>query len=134
MKISLLLQELQQDYELKEPFEEVAPGIWQVPVDEDIIVTLSQTPSSMGLGIILSCSFSDMPIGREEELFRQMLLANLNGQGTKGSTLSLSDDGRRLILSKVIDYDVNFKDFRDMLDDFISVVDFWREEVATRGK
>lgn len=130
----MLLQELQKDYELKEPFAEVAPGVWQVPVDENITVMLHSTPAGMGQGVILSCSFGEMPIGEEEELYRQMLLANLNGQGTKGGTLSLSDDGRRLILSRVIDYDINFKDFRDMLDDFISVVDFWQEEVATRGK
>ena len=134
MKLSILLKELQKDFELKEPFAEAAPGIWQVPVDEDVTITLSETTSGMSPGVILSTSFIEMPIGDEEELYRQMLLANLNGQGTKGATLALSEDGRRLILSRVIDYDVNFKDFRDMLDDFISVVDFWREEVSTRGK
>lgn len=68
------------------------------------------------------------PRGKEEELYTQMLLANLFGQGTYGAVISLDDDARHIELSRTIDYDVNFKDFKDILEDFINAVDFWREE------
>lgn len=129
MKLPDLIKELQKDFELKEPFAENPPGVFDVPVDEDVMVTVREVPG----GMVLSASFVDMPLGKEEELYLNLLYANLMGQGTRGAILALSEDGRRLILSRVIDYDVNFKEFRDIFEDFISTVDYWRDEVLTLG-
>ena len=73
-------------------------------------------------------SVAAVPKGQQELLFTQALLANLCGQGTKGSLLGLNESGTVLTLSHTIDYDINYKEFRDLVEDFISTIDFWREE------
>lgn len=124
MRLQALLQELQKDYELKEPFEEEIPGVSLIPLDEGLNIRVS---NPMG-HILLECTILDAPIGKEEELYLNLLLANLFGQGTRGALLSLSEDARKLTLSRSIEYDINFRDFQDVLEDFINSIDFWREE------
>lgn len=125
MKLSALLKDLQKDFEIKEPFAEMGPEVFMIPVDEGVRVELAQT----GQGITLSATVIDMPLGKEDELYAHLLSANLFGQGTRGALLALSDDARRLTLSREIDYDVNFKEFKDIFEDFILAIDFWRDEV-----
>ena len=124
MKLQALLAQLQKDYELKAPFNQEEPGIWSIPIDEGVFVRASEP----GGRLYLETTFLDAPIGKEEELYLNLLFANLFGQGTRGAVLSLSDDSRKLTLSRAIEYDVNYKEFQDILEDFINSIDFWREE------
>lgn len=56
------------------------------------------------------------------------MLGNLFGQGTHKAVLGLTEDGNMLTLFKVVEYNIDYKQFRDALEDFINSVDFWREE------
>ena len=47
MKLEKLLQEMKKEYELKEPIPQVSPGVWQIPVEEGIYVTLTQLPLTL---------------------------------------------------------------------------------------
>lgn len=127
MKLEKLLQEMQKEYELKEPIPQVSPGVWQIPVEEGIYVTLTQLPQ----GMHLFSSFMDAPIGEEEKLYEHMLYANLFGQGTQGAVLGLNEEGRKLTLSHLIDYDIDYKAFQDLFEDFVNSIDFWLEEALT---
>ena len=48
--------------------------------------------------------------------------AILFGQGTKGAVLGLSEDGSQLTLTQDIDYNAEYKEFRDTLEDFASIL------------
>lgn len=124
MKIETFLKQLAQEWELQNGFLSEAPGIWKIPLDEGETITVTDLGSSFRM----DCRVIDAPRGKEEDLYTQMLLANLFGQGTYGSVISLDDEARHIELSRTIDYDINFKDFKDILEDFINAVDFWREE------
>ena len=57
-----------------------------------------------------------------------MLHGNLFGIGTRGAVLGASIDGNLLTLSKEVEYTPDYKEFKDLVEDFINMVDYWREE------
>lgn len=119
------MRDLQHEWELENPLPEPMPGVYNIPLEEGVVITASSLSNG---GIKLSAQVVDIP-PKEEEFFEQALLGNLFGQGTNGAVLGLTEDGKRLTLSRTIDYDVNYKEFRDLLEDFINSVDFWKSEV-----
>lgn len=127
--LSAFMQEFTKELELDKPLPQDVPGVFVIPLD----VGLSITISSMPQGIFFYSVVAPIPKDKEEAFFTEALLGNLFGQGTKGATLGLSEDGRMLTLSRAIDYDVNYKEFKELLEDFINSVDFWREEALQEG-
>lgn len=120
-----LMQQFSQDLELDQPMHTEMHGVYTVALEEDLVVNISE----MGQGIHFTCTLGPTPKGNEEAFFTQTLLANLFGQGTKGAVLALNDEGSELKLTRDIDYRLEYREFRDMLEDFINAVDFWREEM-----
>ena len=124
MKIESFVKQLASDYELKEAFESEAPNTWRIPVDEGETIILRD----LGSAFKVECKVIDTPRGKEEGLYERMLLANLFGQGTWGSVISLDEEGKHIILSRTVDHEINYKDFKLIVEDFINAVDFWKEE------
>lgn len=120
------MKQLARDFELTAPFASEVPGVYSIPLDEGLSISVTNSPQG---GYYVSCPFADIPTSREEEFFNNMLLANLFGQGTNGSVLGITNDGSKLVVSHEIDHELNYVDFRNVLEDFINSVDFWREEV-----
>ena len=100
------------------------PGIYSLPLEDGLFINMTDIPE----GFILKCNVAPYPKVKEELFVTQAMLANLFGQGTKGAILGLNSDGTILTLTMIIDYPVDYKDFRNSLEDFINVMDFWREE------
>lgn len=100
------------------------PGIYSLPLEEGISINMTDIPN----GYILKSNIAPFPKTKEEIFVVQAMLGNLFGQGTKGSVLGLNSDGTMLTLTLVVDYPVEYKDFKESLEDFINTVDFWREE------
>lgn len=124
MNLSAFMQEFMKDLELDEPLPQEVPGVYSLPLEEGLTVVIASMPH----GFSISAALAPAPKDKEEAFFTSALLGNLFGQGTRGAVLGLSEDGRMLTLSRVIDYDINYKEFKDLIEDFINSVDFWREE------
>ena len=118
------MKQFSKDLELEKPLTSEIPGTYTIGLEEDFSVTITEIPNGLTFSSIL-CS---CPKGREEEFLTHAMLGNLFGQGTKGAVLGLDDEGNQLILTRVVEYNVDYKEFRDIIEDFINSVDFWREE------
>ena len=70
----------------------------------------------------------DIPANRED-FFIYLMKANFLGQGTGGSIISIDPDEKFFYLSLCITYDINYKIFRDKLEDFTNYLDYWRSEL-----
>lgn len=125
-----LMEQLVKDLELGTPLTTEVPGVYSFPLDLGLSVIISEIPR----GFSLKCSICPLPQTNDEQILTQAMLANLFGQGTRGSILGLSSEGSILTLTQVIDYTVDYKEFRDILEDFINSVDFWREETLAQSK
>jgi len=65
----------------------------------------------------------------QEDFFIYLMKANFLGQGTGGGVLSIDPEEKYIYLSLCLSYEVNYKTFRDKLEDFINYLDFWRKKL-----
>ncbi|MDR2539456.1 MAG: type III secretion system chaperone [Chlamydiales bacterium] len=92
---------------------------------ELIITFLELDPGCTFFATIGTC-----PLNKQEEVFIYLMKANLLGQGTGGSVIGLSRDEKFLTLRLVLPYDMNYKVFKDALEDFTNYLDFWKNELS----
>ncbi|MCE5316765.1 MAG: type III secretion system chaperone [Parachlamydia sp.] len=123
--IEPFIKQLSQEMELEGSLATQVAGVFALPLEENMSVTITDRPP----GFSLLCSFSPVPGKNEEAYLTRVMLGNLFGQGTKGAVLGINAEGNMLTLSQTIEYNINYKDFRDVVEDFVNSVDFWREEV-----
>lgn len=124
--LDTFIKELSQELELTEPLVADVPGVYALPLDEGLSIMISANSNNRGMQ--LACTLGPAPMNKEEDFFTQAMLGNLFGQGTKNGVLGLSEDGKMMTLSRTIYYDIDYRQFREIVEDFINSVDFWREE------
>jgi hypothetical protein len=124
MMLENYIAQLVKELELEGPLPNQVPGIYTFPLEENLNVLISNHPP----GFALSCNIAPLPGRPTEEFLTRLMLGNLFGQGTKGAVLGINEDGSLLTLTQTIDYNVEYKEFRDILEDFTNSVDLWSEE------
>lgn len=116
---------LAQELELEEnALNAGVPGSYVIPLEEGLSVSITDIPQ----GFIIKSSVAAFPTNKQEAFATDAMLANLFGQGTCGSVLGLLPEGNTLTLTRVVDYPIDYKEFKGIIEDFINMVDFWREE------
>lgn len=123
------MNQFMKEIELEGSLATEVPGVYAIPVDDAHSIFISSIPR----GIALSCEVCSCPKGGEETLYTQLLLANLFGKGTDGCILGLDADGERLTLRREIDYNIDYKEFSEIVEDFLNSVDFWHQEAQAYG-
>jgi hypothetical protein len=119
-----LLPRFLQELKVERNLSSGVPGAYILPLG-DVHINMTEIPPS---GFIMKCSLAPYPKVNEGDFSSNAMLANLFGQGTRGAILGLTPEGNTLTLTRIIDYQVDYKEFKEILEDFISAVDFWRDE------
>jgi len=130
MQLEKYVRELEKEMGVQDSFTTTTPGTFAIPLEEGIDVKLSILPE----GFLLFCEVSEVPSERLEAFYTEAMLANLLGQGTKGAVLGLNLAGNLLTLTLAVEYNVDYKDFKELVEDFLNTVDFWRDEVLRHNK
>jgi hypothetical protein len=120
------MKDIAKELELENPLTSEVPGVYVFPLDEEIKIYISTIPQ----GIYLESTFP-YSSPHQEELFTRLLMANLFGEGTNGAALGLAEDGKVVKLTQLIAGTTSYKSFKEALEDFVNIVDFWHEEVLT---
>ena len=94
-----------------------------IPLDEGIEVEAVELEKSH----LLKAVVAEWPAENGEAFFLKAMEANLFGMGTRGAVIGMNEEGKVLTLSMELDYNSSFKDFKEKLEDFVSVLDFWRK-------
>jgi hypothetical protein len=123
--IEKYIEQLKKELEIEESLATQVPGIYALPIEEGVTITIGETPQC----ITYFCPLGPAPQKKEEEVFAKLMLGNLFGQGTRGATLGLNNDANLVILSQEINYNADYKEFKEVLEDFINSVDYWRSEL-----
>lgn len=127
--LETFMRQFVEELELDESIAEASAGAYTIPLEEDVKVLISALPQ----GFSLTCNVMSCPTANKELFLTKVLHGNLFGQGTHHAVLGLNDSGNLLTLSRVIDYNVEYKDFRESLEDFINTIDFWRQESSVEN-
>lgn len=108
----------------EEPIREEAPGIFSLPIEEDVSIKIEALPT----GFSLFCDTGNCPQENVELFLTEIMNANLFGQVTRNCVLGLNSDGNRLTVCRSIDYNIDYKEFSELLQDFYNTALFWREQ------
>lgn len=124
INLAQFCKQLSLDLGLQEPLPEESPGVFNLTVEEDIVIKIS----AAGEGVSFYAVLCECPKENVELFLTDIMDANLYGYVTRNTVLGLSEDGNQLTLSHNIDYNIDYKTFNELLQDFYNVALFWREQ------
>ena len=119
-----LIGKLGQELAIEEMITSPEENHYRLPLDEDIEIEAVELEKSY----LIKGVIGDRPQQNAEAFLLKVMEANLFGIGTRGAVIGLHEDGKLLTLSLEVDYNSSYKDFKEKLEDFVSVMDFWRKE------
>jgi len=122
--LKTLIDQLGSELSMEDLITSTEDHHYHLPFDSDIEVEAIELEKGyLFKGIIGEC-----PQKNAEAFLLKTMEANLFGLGTRGAAIGLDETGKILTLSLELDYNSSFKDFKEKLEDFISVIEFWRTE------
>lgn len=124
-----LVLQLSEELEMELPKKEEG-NIFPFPLNPETTVKIQQ----LDPGISFWARIGPCPTVKREELFILLMKGNFLGQGTGGATIALDENENFLTLSSTLPYDMNYKTFKDALEDFANYLDYWREELVRHNK
>lgn len=119
-----LMDQLGKDLAIDAEIKKSENHHYHVPFENGIEVEVAELKQ----GCLLKGVIGDRPLQNGEAFLLKAMEANLFGIGTRGAVMGLKENGNKLTLSLEVDYNISYKEFKDKLEDFISVLDFWRQE------
>lgn len=121
------IRQLSKELEFDEPLEPSSPGVYDYALEEDLSIIIS---SIQPQGFSLTSVLGPYPKDKEEEFLTLMMTGNLFNKETLGATLGLDPSGTQMTLSRVIEARVDYKEFKEILEDFFHVLSCWREQAG----
>lgn len=128
--LDTFIQELAREMEVGNTLPIDSEGVFALPLEEDVKILITAIPE----GFSLTCTFVATPTSKKEFYLTRCLLANLFGQGTHHAVIGMTEDGKLMSLNRTINYTVDYKEFRAIIEQFINTVDFWRAEAIQQSR
>ena len=120
--LEVLIRELNLDLTVKPNKEKIFP----LRLTKEIEVGLRDLEP----GVSMQAKICPCPVKRREDLFIYLMRANFLGQGTGGSRIGLDPDEKFLTLSLGLPYEMNYRSFKENMEDFVNYLVLLREEVT----
>jgi Tir chaperone protein (CesT) family len=118
------IKQLGQELDITDLITQTEPLHYVIPLNNYQIRAIPSNQSYLLKGEIGNC-----PEQNTESFLLKLMEANLFGRGTRGSIIGLNESGKLLTLTYQLDYNRSYKEFKEKLEDFISVLDFWKQEI-----
>lgn len=125
--LDTFMRQLSKELELDSPLEASVPGVYEYLVEEDLPVIISAIQPQ---GFSLSTIVGPYPKDKEDEFLTLMMAGNLFGLNTLGASLGLTADGNLMTLSRIISARIDYREFKEILEDFFHVLYCWREQAG----
>ncbi|NGX38525.1 MAG: hypothetical protein K1000chlam2_01699 [Chlamydiae bacterium] len=124
------LKTLCEDLNIDPDLEKTEAGSYLLPLTKSIQLEVK----ALDPGVFFFSPISPCPEIKRELLFIQLMKANLFHQGTLGATIGLDGDENLLTLSSALPYDMNDRAFKESLEDFANIIEYWRVEIDRHVK
>ena len=122
--VNSYIEQLVIDIDIDEEFKTDNEHEYKLQLDKNIFVTITD----LRPGFIFKSPIAEISTSNCEDLVTKLMTANLFYQGTEFASIGLDSKGRQLSLSKVISLNMEYDEFKDCLENFVNVVDFWQRE------
>jgi hypothetical protein len=123
------LKELERELDVEISGKPNEPGAYTFVVDPELEVEFKDLDE----GIFLLSQISEVPRNNKEDLFVSLSEANLLGVGTKGSVFGLTKDLKYIVINHLIEQDVSYQEFHDILEDFVNIAKIYQDEIKSKS-
>ena len=124
-----LIEQFKKDYATEGEITHSEAGVYKLPFEGGIVMQAIELEK----GALLKGDIGPKPEQNTESFLLKVMESNLFGTGTRGGVIGLQEDGKHLTLALELEDRCPYKTFKEKVEDFISVLDFWRNE-ALRHK
>lgn len=125
MATAEFLHKLAKELKLQNPLGTKDPKIFCFQLDPKTKIYLQELEE----GSYLICPLLPLPPQAHEELFTHLMVANLLGHMTFGSALGLSENSKEVLLCRLIDYSIDYQEFKSIFEDFANMCKYWQDKV-----
>ncbi len=80
-------------------------------------------------GISMSSTIGPCPQKNKEDFYLFLMRANFLGQGTGKTVIGMDLEEKNLTLSSYIPYDLDFKKFKESVENLLNFAAYWAEEL-----
>lgn len=123
--LDTFMRRFSKEIEADPPMEPSLPGVYEYLLEQDLAIIIKVNQPQ---GILFSSILGPYPKNKEEAFFTDMMAGNLFGKETFGATLGLDADGQRMVLSRLVESRIDYREFKEILEDFYHIVVFWRRK------
>ena len=81
-------------------------------------------------GFYFHCNLAKCLEKKREAFFTHIMRANLLGQATGKARIGLDKEEKFLTLSYNIDYEITYIEFKELIEDFVNYINYWRDEIT----
>lgn len=125
--LDTFMRRFSKDIEADPPMEPSLPGVYEYLLEQDLAIIIKTNKPE---GIAFSSIIGPYPKNREDEFLAEMMTGNLFGKETFGATLGLDADGQKIVLSRVVESRIDYREFKEIFEDFYHIVIFWRKKAG----
>ncbi|MFZ0564611.1 MAG: type III secretion system chaperone [Chlamydiales bacterium] len=119
------IEQLSAEFKLEQTLAPNEDGSYSLPLEPNLNISLSESPES---GIRLYAVVCQLPQKNIENFLLQAMSANLFGLETGSSSLGLDKEAKNLVLVNFIPEQLDYREFYEVLEDFVNYADAWSEE------
>jgi hypothetical protein len=128
-KMEKLLKKLTSDLNITLPKKEKDKS-YLLDINEDAQVKVWKIDSN----IFLKADIILCPMKKREEIFTKLMQANLLGKSTGGAVIGIDEEEKYLTLSLTLPYEINDREFKERLEDFVNFLIYWKDEIIEMKK
>ncbi len=121
-----LINQLGRDLEMGEIIRKTDEKHYHLPFSDHIEVEAFEKERSL----LFKAIIGKRPEKNTDSFFLKVMEANLFGAGTRGASIGLTKDEKLLTLTLELEYNRSYPVFKEKLEDFVTVLDFWRKEIS----
>lgn len=129
MELEAFVNQLREELEMEamSPNDRLSdfPKAFRLELDNHLDISLKEKNP----GIWMKAPLRAPPDEKLEELYTHLMEANLFGQGTRGSSIGLDASGEMLELQMELKYELNYRSFRDAVEDFANLIEYWQTHI-----
>lgn len=122
------LRQLEAQLEISAKTSPQTPNIFTLSIDPELDVEFHK----MEEGILIFSRLCSAPQANREDIFIHLSEMNLMGQGALGSIFGMTEDGKYIIMTHYIDYEVSYQQFYEILEDFVNLAKITQEEIKSK--
>lgn len=125
------IRQFSKDIRAETPLEASPPGVYEYLIADDLAILITEVQP---YGFRLSSVLGPYPKEKEETFLLSMMEGNLFGKETLGATLGLDREARQITLSRIIERRIDYREFKETMEDFYHIVNFWRDQAEINPK